>query len=294
MAGYIDATLTQNNQGPFHEDAQNQERASPKKQETATIHHIPSDQVSFGPTYDNSIYENTYVVLDNSPHETLNTTYPSYVYEPPVHNSCPEYFNPWNQVDPANYWTTPTSYEFQWEQPMPIMGNSRNNEAMKQFMKRNSGGGCVIMPPSQRERVATPTSDYRQRFHPMFPLDRENDILDYPNNLYGETFNSPIDQPPHNVLHTAMSESTTVYNMCQLEQYTPNMDISYESEQQQHPKSHQVVYFHQQSNESTNSSTSREAVVDEVLALENEKLGTGRLVEETESERNCGVQSFTA
>ena len=90
-----------------------------------------------------------------------------------------------------------------------------------------------------------------------------------------------------------MSESTTVYNMCQSEQYTPNVDISYELEKQT-PKSHPVVYFHQESNESTNSSTSREAVVDEVLALENEKLGTGRVVEETESERNCEVQSSTA
>ena len=293
MAGYIDATLTQNNQGHFHEDVPNPERASPEKQETATIHHIPSDQVSFGPIYDNSNHENTYVVLDNSSHENLSTTYPSYVYETPVNNSYPEYFNPWNQVEQAHYWTPPTSYEFQWEQPMPIMGNSRNNEAMKQFMKRNSGGGCVIMPPSQRERVATPTSDYRQRFHPRFPLDRENDILEYPNNLYGETFDLSIDRHPHNVLHTAMSQSTPVYDRCQLEQYTPNVDISYELDKQP-PKSHQVVYFHQESNESTNSSTSREAVVDEVLALENEKLGPERVVEETESERNCEVQSSSA
>ena len=173
------------------------------------------------------------------------------------------------------------------------MGNSRNNEAMKQFMKRNSGGGCVIMPPSQRERVATPTSDYRQKFHPRFPLDRENDILEYPDSLYGEAFNSSIDRYPHNVPHTARSESTAVYNMCQLEQYTPNVDISYELDKQP-PKSHQVVYFHQESNESTNSSASREAVVDEVLALENEKLGPERVVEETESERNCEVKSSSA
>ena len=62
MAGYIDATLTQNNQGHFHQDVPNHGRASPTKQETNTIHHIPSDQVSFGPAYDNSKYENTYFV----------------------------------------------------------------------------------------------------------------------------------------------------------------------------------------------------------------------------------------
>ena len=94
MAGYIDATVAPNNQGHYHEDVQNQGRASPKKQETATIHHIPSDQVSFGPAYDNSKYENTYFVLDNSSHENLSTTYPSNVYETPVNNSYPEYFNP--------------------------------------------------------------------------------------------------------------------------------------------------------------------------------------------------------
>ena len=62
MAGYIDATLTQNNQGHFHEDVPNPERASPKKQETTTVHHIPSDQVSFVPAYDNSNYENLNIV----------------------------------------------------------------------------------------------------------------------------------------------------------------------------------------------------------------------------------------
>ena len=138
----------------YQEQAQYFEQVSPMNQETATIHHFPTPEyTSWNQTYQ-EYYDSMFVSTTTTPNEgEMYQHYGSYcppsIHMEPIRCSCP------------------TTYEIPWE-PMPILGNTRNNQAMKQFMQRNSGGGCTIMQPAQRERVATPRSDYRQMLYPKF------------------------------------------------------------------------------------------------------------------------------
>ena len=132
----------------YQENVQYLQPASPSNQETTTVHHIPLHDGTWNKTYE------TYYEADFTPQSS---------YFPD--QTSTGYYNQYvNQVEQRR-WTYPPSFELQWE-PTPILSNSRNNQAMKQFMQRNSGGGCTVMQPTQRERVATPRSDYLQRFHP--------------------------------------------------------------------------------------------------------------------------------
>ena len=146
--------------------------ASPMTQETTTIHYVPSRNVSNWEMTSASFPER----WDDNGYAFYYNTSPSRQQQPSSYyldgsNGDYSYYNGSyeNQMNLSQYRSYPkVEYESEWEQPRPVIVNRRNNEAMKQFMQRNSGGGCTVMQPAQRERVATPRSDYPQRFHPHF------------------------------------------------------------------------------------------------------------------------------
>jgi hypothetical protein len=152
MATYTNDAMSYTNDTneSYQENVQYLQPASPTNQETTTVHHIPLQDGMWDQTYE------TY-------YETDFTPQPNYFPD----QTSTGYYSPYmNQVEQRR-WAYPSPFELQWE-PTPILSNSRNNQAMKQFMQRNSGGGCIVMQPTQRERVATPRSDYLQRYHPQF------------------------------------------------------------------------------------------------------------------------------
>ena len=144
--------------------------ASPMTQETTTIHYIPSNNVndwntstsSYQATIDNYGHPSFYTI--ERPIQQQQITYYS---EDAYSNSA--YYSPYESpMQSRQYNSFPrVSYELEWDQPTPVSINRRNNEAMKQFMRfGGSGGGCVVMQPTQRERIATPRAEYVQRFQP--------------------------------------------------------------------------------------------------------------------------------
>ena len=144
--------------------------ASPMTQETTTIHYIPSNNVSDWETT-SSNYQATrenygpssYYTIER-PIQQQQVTY----YSEDAYSNSAYYSSYESPMQSRQYHSFPrVSYEVEWDQPTPVLINRRNNEAMKQFMRfGGSGGGCVVMQPTQRERVATPRPEYVQRFHP--------------------------------------------------------------------------------------------------------------------------------
>ena len=166
VLGYDSPTYDENNQ----QNTLYVPPASPMTQETTTIHYVPSNHVS------------NWEMNSSNNHGTWNGQGCDVYYDvapPSQENQFIYYSN--DTIGDSNYYNNPyisqvetrqyrpfqrASYKLDWEQPIPVILNQPQNQAMKQFMQRNSGGGCVVMQPTPRERVATPSSDYLQRFHP--------------------------------------------------------------------------------------------------------------------------------
>ena len=266
--------------------------ASPMTQETTTIHYIPSNNVNdwdtstsnYQATGDNYGHSSFYTI--ERPIQQQQITYYS---EDAYSNSA--YYSPYqSQMQSRQYNSFPrVSYELEWDQPTPVLINRRNNEAMKQFMRfGGSGGGCVVMQPTQRERIATPRAEYVQRFQP-YNMDSQLSITPIEINQglhYNVCNNECVNEQQYFALNIP-SESASINNFVEHQDQSeainnisvyqadtiPNASTATTDESQMAAENEETKAQNQ--NEHSNlgprsSSDERNAIVNEVLSLEKE------------------------